>query len=67
MITDDIYTVSQVAEYLQVSEKTIRRLIHNQKLVASKIGSKSWRIKKTDIENYLYKNTNIERGEEHFE
>ena len=54
----DIFTVSQVAEYLQISEKTVRRLIANGELTASKVGGRSWRIKETDIEQYLNENTN---------
>ena len=58
----DLYTVAQAAEYLQLSVKTVRRLIINQKLRASKIGDRSWRIKKDDIENYLQVNTNQPLG-----
>ena len=54
---NNILTVSQVAEYLKLSEKTIRRLITNRQLKASKIGS-SWRIQMIDIKNYLEANTN---------
>ena len=58
----DLYTVAQAADYLQLSVKTVRRLIINQKLRASKIGDRSWRIKKDDIENYLQANTNQPLG-----
>jgi len=54
----DIFTVAQVAEYLQISEKTVRRLIANGELTASKVGGRLWRIKKADIEQYLNANTN---------
>ena len=53
----DILTVLQVAEYLQVSDKTVRRLIANGQLTASKVGG-SWRVKETDIEKYLDINSN---------
>ncbi|MDR1581655.1 MAG: helix-turn-helix domain-containing protein [Prevotellaceae bacterium] len=52
---NEIYTVAQTAQYLQVCDKTVRRLIESKKLIASKIG-KSWRIRKSDIDEYL-KNT----------
>lgn len=55
---NDIMTISQAATYLQVCQKTVRRLIDNKKLVASKVGN-TWRIKKTDIERYLEENKNI--------
>jgi len=56
-LENNILTVSQVAEYLKLSEKTIRRLITSGQLKASKIGS-SWRVQMIDIKNYLEANTN---------
>lgn len=53
----DIMTISQTASYLQVCEKTIRRLIEKKELTASKVGG-SWRIKKTDVDDYLENNKN---------
>lgn len=49
---NEILTIKQAAEYLQVCEKTVRRLISKQELLASQIG-KSWRVKKSDIDEYL--------------
>lgn len=51
----DIMTISQTASYLQVCEKTIRRLIEKKELTASKVGG-SWRIKKSDVDDYLENN-----------
>lgn len=56
-MSTDIFTVSQTAQYLQVCDKTVRRLISKNELVASKIGN-SWRIQKQDIDNYLKENRN---------
>lgn len=61
-MNNELYTVAQAANYLQISEKTVRRLISAQKLVASKIGGRSWRIKFSDIENYLQSCTNETKG-----
>ena len=55
---NDILTVSQAAKYLQVCDKTVRRMIANNKLPAYKLG-KSWRIKKNDIERLFEGNQNI--------
>ncbi|MBE5887059.1 MAG: helix-turn-helix domain-containing protein [Lachnospiraceae bacterium] len=55
---DELYTVEQAAIYLKVSTKTIRRLIKNEKIIASKVGGR-WRIKKSDIEGYLGQTSNI--------
>jgi excisionase family DNA binding protein len=52
---DELYTIVQVAEYLKVCDKTVRRLIKKKLLCASKVGG-SWRIKFSEIERYL-KNT----------
>jgi len=56
-MADELMTVAQTAEYLKISDKTVRRLISDCSLVASRVGS-SWRIKKSDIEDYLHKNNN---------
>lgn len=49
---NDILTITQTAEYLQVCDKTVRRLIASKQLPASKIG-KSWHIKASDIDEYM--------------
>ena len=54
---NDILTVGEVAKLLKVSTKTIYRLIDEKTLKASKVGS-SWRVKKSDIDDYLNNNTN---------
>lgn len=55
IMENDILTVSQTARYLQVCDKTVRRMISDNKLPAYKLG-KSWRIKKIDIDQ-LFKDT----------
>lgn len=59
---DEIFTVAQAAQYLQVCEKTVRRLIKSDKLIASRVGDRSWRIRKVDIDKYLISNTNGTKG-----
>lgn len=61
-MADELLTVAQAADYLQVCDKTIRRLIAANKLIASKIGNRTWRIKKSDIDAYLEKNINSTKG-----
>ncbi len=61
-MTDELLTVAQAAQYLQVCEKTVRRLITNQKLTASKVGSRAWRIRKEAIDEYLTEHTNGAKG-----
>ena len=48
-----LLTVSQTADYLQLSEKTVRKLIKQGTLRASKLGNHSWRVRSQDIENYV--------------
>lgn len=59
-MADEIFTVAQTAKYLQVCEKTVRRLINSDKLIAFRIGTgnRSLRIKKSDIDDYLAKHIN---------
>jgi DNA (cytosine-5)-methyltransferase 1 len=57
-MADELLTVSQTAVYLQLSEKTVRRLLGSSQLLASRVGNRSWRIKKTDIDEYLSSRTN---------
>lgn len=59
---DELLTVAQAAQYLKVCEKTIRNLINNQKITASKVGSRSWRIRKEAIDNYLRVHANDLKG-----
>ncbi|MDR2590357.1 MAG: helix-turn-helix domain-containing protein [Oscillospiraceae bacterium] len=57
-MSDDILTITQTAEYLRVSDKTVRRLIKDEKLTASKVGERVWRVRESDILKYLNTNTN---------
>ena len=49
----ELLTVSQTAQYLQLSEKTIRRMIRNGSLPASKLGNRIWRIRACDVDEYV--------------
>ena len=57
MMDDEILTIEQAATYLKVCDKTVRRLIRNKKLKASKVG-RSWRIRKQDIGEFLHETQN---------
>lgn len=54
----ELLTVAQTAEYLQLSEKTVRRLIGNGKLQASKLSNRSWRVRSCDIDEYIASTSN---------
>ena len=61
-MADELLTVLQAASYLQLSDKTVRRLIKNGQLIASKVGDRAWRIKPSNIEAYLQAHTNGKKG-----
>jgi excisionase family DNA binding protein len=48
----DIVTVKQLAEFLQVTELTIRRSINSEALKAFKVG-REWRIERTAVIEWL--------------
>ena len=59
----EILTIAQTAEYLQLSIKTIRRLISDNKIRASKVSDRSWRIRKSDLDAYIQENSNFPNDE----
>lgn len=63
-MVDEIFTVAQTARYLQVCEKTVRRLINSNRLIAFRVGegNRSLRIKKSDIDVYLAEHINKTKG-----
>jgi excisionase family DNA binding protein len=51
----EIYTVAGAAQYLKLSTKTIICLIAGKKLISSKVNGRDWRIRETDIVDFLDK------------
>jgi excisionase family DNA binding protein len=56
----EIMTVTQVAEYLQISEITTYKLVNEGKIKAFKIG-RHWRVKKEDLSEFIEKLKRRER------
>ena len=56
---EQLLTLEQVAEYLNVDKFTVYRLISGRDLPAFKVGNQ-WRFKKQLIENWLKKNSNFQ-------
>lgn len=54
----ELLTVAQTAKYLQLSEKTVRRMIGDGTLQASKLSNRTWRIRTCDIDSYLSSTSN---------
>jgi excisionase family DNA binding protein len=59
MISDDIFNIKEVANYLRMPVSTIYRLAHDGKLPAVKVG-KHWRFLKNDLQLLF-----VQKGEEH--
>ena len=51
-MTDTFFTIAQVAEKLQVSEKTVRRMLVSGELPGYKIGGQ-YRIKAAELESWI--------------
>jgi excisionase family DNA binding protein len=52
-ITEPLWTVEDVAQYLKLEPETVRAMARNGKLPAIKIG-KVWRFKKSALNKVLY-------------
>ena len=56
----EIMTITQVAEYLQLSEMTTYKLVQEGKIPGFKIG-RHWRIKRDDLVEFIERLKNVER------
>lgn len=56
---DEIMTITEVAEYLKISEITTYKFVQSGKIPAFKIGS-HWRVKREDLAEFIDK---LKRGE----
>jgi len=52
----DILTISEVAEYLKVAERTLYRLAAAKKIPAFKVGG-TWRFPRADIDQWIKRQT----------
>lgn len=51
-MTDEIWTIRELAEYLKLKEKTAYALVAKGEIPGFKVGG-SWRFKKPDIEAWI--------------
>jgi excisionase family DNA binding protein len=56
---ENLLTTEQVAQYLKVDKFTIYRLVTQKKIPAFKVGNQ-WRYKKTLVDDWLRKNSNLQ-------
>lgn len=52
----DILTITEVAEYLKVAERTLYRLTAAKKIPAFKVGG-TWRFSRADIDQWIKRQT----------
>jgi excisionase family DNA binding protein len=57
-MNEQLMTIEQVAEYLNVEKRTIHRLIADKKLEAFKVGNQ-WRFKLKMVEEWLVSNSSL--------
>ena len=50
--SSDILTITEVAEYLKVAERTLYRLAAAKKIPAFKVGG-TWRFSRSDIDQWI--------------
>jgi excisionase family DNA binding protein len=59
---EKLLTTDQVARYLKIDKFTVYRLVTQKKIPAFKVGNQ-WRFRKTMIDAWLMKNSNLEENE----
>jgi excisionase family DNA binding protein len=60
---EKLLTTQQVARYLGVDKFTIYRLVTQKKILAFRVGSQ-WRFRKTLVDAWLMRNSNVHGGVE---
>ena len=53
----EIWTITDIAEYLKVAERTLYRLVAAKKIPAFKVGG-MWRFSKTEIDLWIKRQSN---------
>jgi excisionase family DNA binding protein len=61
-VENQVLTIKQVAEYLQVTEKTIYTLVQEGNIPAFKVRGQ-WRFKREDIERWIEENKESSKKE----
>ena len=59
----DIMTITEVAEYLKVAERTLYRLAAAKKIPAFKVGG-TWRFPRADIDQWIKRQTSETLGDD---
>jgi len=59
-IIDEIMTISEVAQYLKISEVTTYKFVQERKILGFKVG-RHWRVKRSDLSDFIEKQKRGER------
>jgi excisionase family DNA binding protein len=59
----DILTITEVAEYLKVAERTLYRLAAAKKIPAFKVGG-TWRFPRADLDEWIKRQTSETLGDD---
>ncbi len=57
---DEIMTITEVAEYLKISEMTTYKFVQEGKIPAFKVG-RHWRVQRSDLKEFMEKQKRGER------
>jgi excisionase family DNA binding protein len=64
-LQSDILTISEVAAYLKIAERTVYRLAAAKKLPAFKVGG-AWRFSRAEIDQWIRRQSSeVETGGDH--
>jgi excisionase family DNA binding protein len=61
---ENLLTTAQVARYLRIDKFTVYRLVAQRKIPAFRVGNQ-WRFKRSVIDAWLMKNSNIRERKSH--
>lgn len=58
----DILTISEVADYLKIAERTLYRLVAAKKIPAFKVGG-TWRFSRIDLDQWIKRQSTAAKDE----
>ena len=61
-MADEVLTIEEVAAYLKVSTKTVRRLVQRGELPGFQVGNQ-WRFKRQELDDWTRKTTQSKQDE----
>jgi nitrogen PTS system EIIA component len=55
MTQDEMLTVQEVADFMKVSDRTVRNWVNAGELARISIGKKEYRIRRSDLEDFIHR------------